>query len=217
MVFTFLLALLLGFKHSYDADHILAVSNLISKTKSLRTVTKMSISWSIGHMITATIVTLILFHFRSYLISHFLGYFNYAVAAMLIILGTFSLTNFKFLHFHSHTHQKEKHDHGHMHTVTSKERNYHKHMFGIGIVHGLASNDELLTLFVVSLTLTTLPQILIGVALFSLGVVLGMIVYSIGLNYSMTRFGDEKFSKFIKITTGIFSIGYGALIFLGVV
>ena len=30
------LALLLGFKHSYDTDHIVAVANLVRKSKSLR-------------------------------------------------------------------------------------------------------------------------------------------------------------------------------------
>lgn len=217
MVFPFLLALLLGLKHSYDADHILAVSNLLYKTKSFRNVVKMSLSWSIGHMLTASIVTLILFYFRGYLATNFLSYFQYAVATMLIILGVFTLANFKFLHFHKHKHNNKEHSHAHTHTSISKEKHYHKHMFGIGVIQGLASNDELLTLFVVSLTLTTLPAILTGVFLFSIGVVIGMLVYSISLNYSITRFGDEKMSKVVKFGSGGLSIGYGALMVFGVV
>lgn len=212
MVLPVLLAFLLGIKHSYDADHILAVSNLLSKTKSFNNAVRMSLSWSIGHMLTASVVTLVLFYFRSYFITNFLNYFEYAVAAMLIVLGLVTLTNFNFTHFHRHKHRDREHDHNHMH-LTSKEKHYHKHMFGIGLFQGLASNDELLILFVVSLTLTTLPQILTGVLLFSMGVVTGMIAYSIGLNYSMTRFGDERISRLVKFGSGALSIGYGALMF----
>ncbi len=214
MIFPFLLALLLGFKHSYDADHILAVSNLLSKTKSMKNVVKMSISWSAGHMITASIVTVILFYSRDYLISNFLSYFEYIVALMLIGLGIFSLVNFKFAHFHMHTHVKRRHDHLHMHAIKS-ENHHHKTMFGIGIVQGLASNDELLILFVVSLTFTTLTQIIAGVFLFSLGVVAGMLVYSMILNRTITMFGDGTM-KVINIGSGIFSIGYGLFLLLGI-
>lgn len=213
MVFPFLLALLLGFKHSYDADHLLAVSNLLSKTKSLRNTIKMSLSWSAGHMLTASIVTLILFYFRGYVISHFLSYFEYAVAVMLVVLGIFSLTNFNLSHFHKHKHGKKSHIHYHTHSKL-EESHYHKHMFGIGIIQGLASNDEMLTLFVVSLTLTTLPGILAGVFIFSLGVFVGMILYSIGMNYSIVKFGDDKVRKVVSFGSGIFSIGYGIFIFL---
>jgi hypothetical protein len=207
MVFSFLLALMLGFKHSYDPDHILAVSNLLSRTKSLSTAIKMSISWSAGHMLTASIVTLILFNFRNYIISNLLGYFEYIVALMLIVLGIISLVSLRFLHMHKHEHGKKQHKHPHTH-----ENHYHKHMFGIGVIQGLASNDELLSLFVVSLTITSLVGILVGVLLFSLGVVAGMLLYSIGLNY-MSKFSGDRIRTIITIASGIFSIGYGILLF----
>ena len=167
-------------------------------------------------MLTASIITLILFYFRSFLIQNFLGYFEYAVAAMLVILGIFSLTNFKLSHSHKHNHSNIKHKHPHSHTLFSKEGHYHKQMFGIGIIHGLASNDELLTLVLVTLTLTTLPGVLLGVFIFSLGVIIGMVVYSMTINY-FVRWGSERFGKLISTTTGLSSIAYGALMFAGAV
>ncbi len=207
MVLPFLLTLILGFKHSYDPDHMLAVSNLLSRTKSLRTAIKMSISWSAGHMITASIVTLILFNFRNYIISNLLGHFEYIAALMLIALGVFSLVNLKFSHKHKHEHGKKHHGHSH-----TQEGHYHKHMFGIGVIQGMASNDELLTLFVMSLTITTLTGILFGVFLFSLGVVAGMLLYSMGLSYA-SKFGGDKIRAIITLSSGISSIGYGLLLF----
>ena len=209
MVLPFLLALLLGFKHSYDPDHILAVSNFLSKTKSLSAAIKMSIYWTAGHMLTASIVTLILFQFRNYIISYLLGYFEYIVALTLIILGIFSLVSLKFSHIHKHEHRKKQHVH-----IYTHEKHYHKHMFGIGVIQGLASNDELLTLFVVSLTITTLTGILLGVFLFSLGVAAGMLLYSVGLNY-MSKFGGSRMRAIITLVSGIFSIGYGILMLSG--
>src|SRR5437867_9471975 len=50
------LALALGFKHSYDADHLVAVSNLITRSGSIRKTSLISVSWAAGHMVTAAII-----------------------------------------------------------------------------------------------------------------------------------------------------------------
>src|SRR6058998_2570832 len=56
------LALALGFKHSYDADHLVAVSNLIARSPSLRKTMTMSLVWAVGHMLTASIITVALYY-----------------------------------------------------------------------------------------------------------------------------------------------------------
>src|SRR3972149_3109893 len=86
------LALALGVKHSYDADHLVAVSNLRTRSKNLRRTIAMSVSWALGHMLTASGVTLILFVFREAFLAQFLAIFELAVAAMLIAIGLVSLT-----------------------------------------------------------------------------------------------------------------------------
>src|SRR5437870_8246664 len=55
------LALALGFKHSYDADHLVAVSNLITRSGSIRKTSLISVSWAAGHMVTAAIITVLLY------------------------------------------------------------------------------------------------------------------------------------------------------------
>lgn len=88
-------------------------------------------------------------------------------------------------------------------------------MFGIGIVHGLASNDELLILFTISLSVTSLLGLLLGVGVFSIGVVLGMIVYGVGITYPMVRFGKGRVRRIVNIGVAVLSIVYALLLLVG--
>ena len=207
------LALVLGFKHSYDADHLVAVSNLLARSKSLRRTALMSVSWALGHMITASIVTVILYAFKETLLRSYLSALEFAVAVMLVVIGVFSLlVEFKIVHIHAHRHEAEDHTHAHLHVTSARE---HGAMFGIGVVHGLASNDELLALFVVSLRVTTLAGLLGGVGIFSLGVVLGMVVFGIGITYPRQRWGTERTRRAVTLAAAALSIGYAIFLFLG--
>src|SRR3989337_3074439 len=146
------LALALGFKHSYDADHLVAVSNLLTRSKSLRKTSLMSVSWAAGHMITASVITVILFVFRETLRSAFLAHVEFLVAVMLVVIGVLGLL-IEFGWFHRHAHEGTEHAHAHLHLFPRfGER---RAMFSIGVVHGLASNDELLVLFLASLSVTS--------------------------------------------------------------
>jgi len=207
------LALALGFKHSYDADHLVAVSNLLTRSKSLRRTAWMSISWAAGHMITATVVTIILYAFRETLLREFLAHLELAVAVMLVVIGVLGLlVEFDLLHRHFHRHESEEHIHTHFHLSHSNE---HRAMFGIGVVHGLASNDELLILFVASLSVTSLAGLLGGVGVFSFGVVLGMILFGIGISYPLSRWGDARVRRVVNVLAAVLSISYAGFLFLG--
>src|SRR5438093_8320705 len=185
------LALALGFKHSYDADHLVAVSNLIARSPSLRKTTTMSLVWAVGHMLTASIITVALYY-AVYVGSggfnaEALRPFEDLVGVMLIAIGALSLAwEFgilpKFGHVHRHRHGPVpvEHEHAHVHPGGYRE---HGAMFGIGILHGLASNDELVNLFVLGLSVTSLPGLIGGVAVFSVGVVVGMISFGLALTY----------------------------------
>ena len=207
------LALALGFKHSYDADHLLAVSNLLTRSPSLRRTSLMSLSWAAGHMITATAVTVVLFLFRDYVLQDLLAHLELAVAVMLVLIGVLGLLiEFGLLHRHRHHHDVEEHDHVHVHLGRVDE---HRAMFGIGIVHGLASNDELLILFVASFGIASLPGLLAGVGVFSVGVVLGMVVFGLGISYPILRWGSARVRRVVNVAAAGLSIGYAVLLFLG--
>ena len=222
------LALALGFKHSYDADHLVAVSNLLTRSANLRRTTTMSVTWAAGHMLTASVITVTLFLLGATFLAGFIRNFELAVAIMLIAIGVFglllefglhrrialALIRLGFLHDHSHEHGTEAHHHSHWHIRRYRE---HGTMFGIGIVHGLASNDEILVLLVASFGLATLTieGLLVGVGVFSLGVVAGMILFGLGLSYPILRWGDVKVRRIVNVVAAALSIGYGLFLLAG--
>jgi len=213
-----LLAVALGFKHSYDADHLVAVSNFLTRSTSLRKTAWMSVSWAAGHMATASIITVILFFGREAFLTQVLGPLELAVGMMLIVLGVVSLAWEyevlpKFGHGHRHRHHDApEHEHVHVHRHPYRD---HGAMFGIGIVHGLASNDELLILFVSALSVASLAGLLLGVAVFSAGVVIGMVSFGLALTAPIRRWSEKRVRRAVALVTGVLSIVYGALLLLG--
>ena len=205
------LAIALGFKHSYDSDHLIAVSNILRKVDSVNSSIRIGFSWAIGHMLTATIITIILFIFKESFLNNVLPHFEKIVGVMLIVLGILSLRDFFSLHSHMHSHGGIVHSHPHVHVKHKYSRHSHIHMFGIGVVHGLASNDELLLLFAASLAITSLGGLILALGLFSFGVILGMTFFTIIFSYPLIKLHSEKIYKFFSLGTGSIGILYGTL------
>ncbi len=200
------LALALGFKHSFDADHLVAVSNLLARSDSLKRTSLMSTSWAIGHMLTASIIAMLIYVFREVFISHILANLELIVAAMLIVIGVLGLMwEFRVLHLHEHKHDERRHKHLHMHWG---KHGRHGAMLSIGIIHGVASNDELLVLLVIALGVTSFGGLLLSIAVFSVGVVVGMIVFGVGLTYPILKWGQKRVRRVVNIVAAALSIGY---------
>lgn len=209
-----MLALALGLKHSYDVDHLLAVSNLLAKSGSMKQALGLCASWSIGHMATAAAITVLLYQLRATVLMAALSYFEFAVALMLIALGVLALKDMAVVHSHAHAHGGEVHQHVHVHP--RKGGGHHRgHMFGIGIVQGLASNDELLILFTISLGVSTLPGMLANLAIYTTGVIAGMMAF--GAIITSPLFLNEKLRRAAAIAWGSLSIAYGLLMLGGLV
>ena len=212
------LALVLGFKHSYDSDHLIAVSNILRKVDSVKSSIRVGFSWAIGHMLTATIITITLFIFKESFFSSVLPHFEKIVGIMLIVLGILSLRDFFSLHSHRHSHGNLVHSHLHIHLKNHQDKKHpHAHMFGIGVVHGLASNDELLILFTASLAVTSLTGLIAALGLFSFGVVLGMVFFTIVFSYPLIKLHSEKIYKFASFGTGSVGILYGTMMLFALV
>jgi len=206
------LALVLGVKHSYDSDHLIAVSNLLRKVDSVKSSIRIGFSWAIGHMLTATIITIALFIFKESFLNNILPHFEKIVGSMLIVLGILSLRDFFSFHSHRHSHGGIVHSHPHIHLKKHQAKKHpHIHMFGIGVMHGLASNDEFLILFTVSFAVTSIGGLIAALGLFSFGVVLGMAMFTIVFSYPLIKLHSEKIYKFVSFGTGSMGIIYGTL------
>jgi len=82
----------LGMRHATDPDHVVAVSTIVSREKSIRRAGMIGILWGVGHTITILVVgaAIILF---GLVIPPRLGLaLEFSVALMLILLGVLNLT-----------------------------------------------------------------------------------------------------------------------------
>lgn len=221
----FLLAIALGIKHSFDADHLVAVSGLLTHSQSTKRTLTLSVSWALGHMITTSILTVILYTFRETILKAVIENLELLVPLMLIIIGIFTLAwEFDILHFHRHPHEipneiqpiQAEHAHLHLHSPLSRTgKKEHGTMIGIGIIHGVASNDELLLLFTLTLGIQDLDGILVGVFFFTFGVIFGMVAYGLSVNYPIQKFGQKRVTRVINVTIATMSIVYATWLLLG--
>lgn len=207
------LAFLLGIKHSYDADHLIAVSAILYRVRSIASAMKIGASWAAGHMLTAAVITVILFTFKDSILGSFLSYFEVIVAAMLIALGAFGIYN-GFFRTETHVHGAAEHAHAVVQSDGTEDHT-HRYMFGVGVIHGLASNDELLMLLVAGLGVASLGGTLLGIGVFSAGVVLGMVAFCAAFSIPWLRLRSGGAQRILAFVTGLVSIAYGILMFFG--
>lgn len=142
---------------------------------------------------------------------------KWVAGAMLVFLGLYSFFDLFVFHFHPHEHGLQSHSHLHVHLKSERHSEIphaHRHVFGIGIIHGLASNDELLLLFAASFGVASLGLLLLGVFFFSIGVVLGMVVFSFLFSLPLVRLHSQKFYLFVSVLVGCLSVLYGLQVFL---
>lgn len=223
------LAFVMGVKHAYDADHVLAVSNFLTRSKSLSEAAHMSLSWAAGHTVTAASITLIyyLLALGGVISEGVLGSLEPAAGVLLVVVGAvsvlFTLTR-PVVHEHPHRHLSgDVHSHPHTHRIghigllhrVVHTIHIHRPLFGIGTLQGLLSNDELLLLLVALLGVRSLSFMLGGLVVFSLGVVIGMLLLAFVIIYPLSIIGAGRLRKGTSLTAGSVSMVYGLMLLSG--
>ena len=232
----FFASFFLGIKHSLDVDHVAAVSIFLLRSKKITRTIKMAIFWAAGHTLTAGIITIMLFLMKDVFYSSFLTGFELLIAMMLILIGTITLvwesntikigkkTNHHFHFFKKNRHSSHStslFEQDNKDALKSEPRGllrFNNNLFTlalIGVLQGLASNDELLILLAFTLGLNNLLLVLIGIVLFSLGVMVGMIGWSSIINLPRIKSKQGKIIKWLNISIAIIAILYGVYILLG--
>jgi len=215
------LGLILGVKHALDADHVIAVSTIVSEYQSLKWASLIGAFWGLGHTATLLVVGLAVILLRLTIPVRVALGLELLVALMLIFLGVSILwRSFKAdkLHLHPHEHNPKSHAHFHVHG-DPQEDHAHAHPFSsmrkpfiIGMVHGLAGSATLMLL-----VLSTIPSAIAGltyIAIFGLGSVGGMFVLSsvIGLPFILTARRFTLLNRWIKVVAGTASVGFGLVL-----
>jgi high-affinity nickel permease len=125
-----LIGFFLGMRHATDPDHVIAVSTIVSRERSLSKAALIGALWGLGHTITIVLVGAAIILFNVVIPPRVGLTMEFAVGLMLILLGVLNLTGVtkwmseKFSpshpavtgeHAHIHEHGSALHFHWHQH------------------------------------------------------------------------------------------------------
>ncbi len=191
---TLALCFALGLRHATDADHIVAVSTLVSNAGAARSGAqhgaKIGAFWGAGHLLTIFLVGSVLVMLRLKIPPRVEWALELMVALVLIGLGVSTI--FKCFtgsfHFHQHQHGHGAHAHLHFHTTGqpdhehnshSRQLPHHRAPLLLGMAHGLAGTAGLALLVLTSIPTRTLG--ILYLIVFGLGALAGMAAFGLVL------------------------------------
>jgi high-affinity nickel-transport protein len=207
------LGFFLGMRHATDADHIIAVSTIVSREKTVRSAVVIGAFWGLGHTLTLMLLggAIVLFGLA---IPPRLGMsMEFSVGLMLILLGAWNLNAFgQWLGMHHRGHDKSAHEpaHGWFDLRFGKLPLYQKvRPFVVGVVHGMAGSA--------ALALLVLPMIhdpywaVVYLSVFGIGTIAGMmlITAAIAWPFSCTVARSATLNRRLGLAAGFVSLGFG--------
>jgi ABC-type nickel/cobalt efflux system permease component RcnA len=219
------LGFFLGMRHATDADHVMAVSTIVSRQRTLRAAAPIGMLWGIGHTLTILLVggAIILF---GIVIPPRLGLgMELSVALMLVLLGALNVRsvlrdarNIAGAHAAAPggAGQAPVHapsDGGHVHAYApSGLRGASLRPLYIGIVHGLAGSAA-----VALLVLSAIGDGVLGLAyllVFGAGTIGGMVLITTALAVPIAA-AAQRFAQLhraLGVATGLASVAFGAVL-----
>ena len=183
----FITSLLLGMRHATDADHIVAVSTIACRERSVWRAASVGAVWGLGHSLTILVVGGAILLFKITLTPTIGLSLELTVALMLIVLGVLNLLNVQWRP-------------GPLASVRP---------FAVGVVHGLAGSA--------AVTLLVLPLIeniwwaASYLLIFGLGTIAGMAVITFAMAapavFLATRV--EGLRRGVRLASGVVSLVFG--------
>jgi ABC-type nickel/cobalt efflux system permease component RcnA len=218
------LGALFGLKHATEVDHIVAVSTIVSQHRSVMRSALVGALWGAGHTLALLLTGVVVLSLRVAIPESVSNWLEFAVALMIIALGTSALWRALRkggeIHVHKHEHDGLTHAHVHFHNQATRHVGRsakHSHEVSsvgvkpllIGTMHGLAGSGAL-TLLV----LTQIKSAWVGLAylgVFGVGSVAGMLLMSglIGLPFALTSRNLTTFHHRLQTVAGVLSICFG--------
>ncbi|MGH7235843.1 MAG: urease accessory protein [Nitrospiraceae bacterium] len=214
------LGFLLGLRHALDADHVAAMSALVSRHHSLTLSCVLGTCWGAGHTVALLTAGVAIITFQLTISPEMAWVFEMAVAVVLIFLGAdVLLRSVGPLTLHRHAHAHESHAHSHLHTHTGvQDGPGHTHLltvgrrpFLVGLLHGMAGSAALMLL-----VLTTIPSLVgkfLYLLVFGIGSTMAMLLLSglLGIPFAASAPRSETTQVVLQALAG------GASLVVGVV
>lgn len=187
------LGFFLGIMHAFEADHMVAISSIVSKTKNIKKSSLLGAIWGVGHTTMLLTVGTVVLATKAVIPQNIALSFEFIVGMMLVVLGLSNIFGFK--HLHRHVHRARGHLHLHFHSSGHKHKHEIKSL-AVGMVHGLAGSAAL-TLLVLA-TVESIYDGIFYILIFGFGSVLGMFIVS-----SLISLPFMAIKKFEKVSRGI--------------
>jgi hypothetical protein len=214
LILPLLTALVAGFRHALEADHMAAVTTFVSRRPRPLDAFGFGVRWGIGHSLAILVAggALILLDVR--VPEALEAALEFGVGAMLVGLGGWVMAG---------VYHRRGHGTAHAHAHSDGLPHSHVHLHGratvwVGVAHGLAGTAALLAL---------LPAALMSSAwlatgyllLFGVGTVLAMGLYAAVAGVLFHHAGDRVpgFGTWLRVITSAASMIIGALWMLGAV
>lgn len=222
------LGLVFGLKHATEADHVIAVSTIVSEQQSLWRAGIVGGLWGLGHTASLLIVGAIVLVLRVAIPERVASWLEFGIALMIIGLGINALVRALQhrgdVHVHRHSHDGATHAHIHFHESDSEHAAKesggtpaHTHTISrvglkplvVGAAHGLAGSAALTLLVLTQIESIGLGMIYLGV--FGLGSVVGMLLMSslVGLPFALSARRLSGVSNGLQTAAGALSIVFG--------
>jgi high-affinity nickel permease len=211
------LGFFLGMRHATDSDHVVAVTTIVSREKSVRAASLIGALWGIGHTLTIMLVGGAIILFGIVFPARVGLTMEFSVALMLVVLGAMNVLGFRQEvrrlragHAHGGRHSSAPPAHGAAEVrADNASRLGHYRALVVGTVHGLAGSAAV-ALLVLS-TIRNAAWALLYLFLFGIGTVAGMMLITSALAaplvYSARRF--SAWNRHVSWVTGVVSVVLG--------
>ena len=205
------LGFLLGMRHATDPDHVVAVTTIVSRHRSIRQAALIGAAWGLGHTLTVCLVggAIVLF---GWVIPARLGLaMEFAVALMLILLGVSTIAGLR-----RHRHGDAGHSHAADNAVVWLDRRFGGASIYllirpllVGLVHGLAGSAAV-ALLVMS-AIGDPAWALVYLAVFGVGTIAGMMLVTalVAIPFAMTTGRVSALSSTLHAGAGLASVLFG--------
>jgi cytochrome c biogenesis protein CcdA len=218
----------IGMQHALEADHVAAVSSLVSGDRNVKHMAMRGAVWGLGHTLVLMVVGGAAVIMGLSLQPGFANGLELCVGVMLIFLGAHVLYRLArervhfhshehadgSVHFHAHSHKGERIDHdasGHRHEHPDKR--WVRPLL-VGVMHGLAGTAAVVVLTAAAQTTPAMGLVYIGV--FGLGSIVGMVAVTalIAVPISLTAQSLTRLNRVLQVVVGTLTIGVGGAIAL---
>jgi sulfite exporter TauE/SafE len=199
---------LLGLKHASDADHVVAVTAIVARERSVARAARIGVLWGIGHSLTVFVLGGAIVAFRLVVPPRLGLALEFGVALMLVLLG---FSNLRPSRASGHAHPHGTGGDGAEGLTLPASRTGLRPVL-VGVVHGLAGSAA-----VAILVLTTIQDTAWALAyllVFGAGTIGGMLAVTL-LVAAPAAFAADRVVRLqagIRLAAGALSVAFGLLL-----